>query len=99
MKLLRPVRILDYADDINIPKRIVSRRHVLLEIFDLNGRKVSTLVNEVKTPGDYIETWDGTDQQRILVPSGIYFYRIEVKSKNANKEDVFVVTKRFVLQK
>ena len=33
------------------------------------------------------------------LPNGIYFYRIEVKNTQANQENYFVETRRFVYQK
>jgi hypothetical protein len=44
---------------------------VNLKVFDLLGREVMTLVNEVKAPGTYTIRWDAGS-----VPSGVYFYRL-----------------------
>jgi hypothetical protein len=46
---------------------------VTLKVYDVLGREVSKLVNEVKTPGSYIVDFDGTS-----FSSGVYFYRLEV---------------------
>jgi len=46
---------------------------VTLKVYDVLGREVSKLVNEVKTPGSYIVDFDGTS-----FSSGIYFYKLEV---------------------
>jgi hypothetical protein len=54
---------------------IASVNHVTLEIYDVLGRKVATLVNETKPPGAYNVTWNATD-----IPSGIYFYRFKAGS-------------------
>lgn len=43
-----------------------------LKVFDLLGREVATLVNEVKQPGSYSIDLDGS-----RLSSGVYFYRIE----------------------
>ena len=40
---------------------------VTLKVFDVLGREVSKLVNEVKTPGSYIVDFDGTS-----LSSGVY---------------------------
>ena len=42
---------------------------VSLEIFDLLGRKIATLVDDKNAPGKYEVKWDGSRN-----PSGIYFY-------------------------
>ncbi len=62
---------------------------VSLQIFDINGREVKTLVNENRTTGKYTARWDGTDQAGKSVASGIYFYRL--------KSNEVTITKRMVL--
>lgn len=44
---------------------------VTLEVFDILGRRVETLVNVNLEAGRHQVTWDGTD-----APSGLYFYRL-----------------------
>jgi hypothetical protein len=44
---------------------------VTLRIYDILGREVSTLVNDVKPSGQYAFAWNATN-----MPSGIYFYRL-----------------------
>ena len=43
-----------------------------LKVFDLLGREVATLANEIKSPGSYKLRWDASG-----VPSGVYFYRLQ----------------------
>ncbi len=47
-----------------------------LAIFNMLGRKVKTLVDEVQIPGTYTVEWDGTAAGGKKVASGIYFYRL-----------------------
>jgi photosystem II stability/assembly factor-like uncharacterized protein len=56
----------------SIKYQIPSTDHVTLKVYDLLGREVATLVNEVKQPGTYSVQWDATN-----VASGIYFYRLQ----------------------
>ena len=44
---------------------------VRLKVFDLLGREVATLVNEVKQPGNHTVQWNAHD-----VASGVYIYRL-----------------------
>ncbi|MCX6830243.1 MAG: T9SS type A sorting domain-containing protein [candidate division Zixibacteria bacterium] len=53
------------------------RSDVVIEIFDILGRKVRQLVNETKAAGVYQVTWNGTDQSGVPVSTGIYLYRIQ----------------------
>lgn len=45
---------------------------VTLKVFDVLGREVAVLVNEVRQPGVYTVRWDASS-----FPSGVYFYRLE----------------------
>jgi len=49
-----------------------------LNIYDLLGRKVRTLVSENLSPGYKSVLWDGKDNSGKQVASGIYFYRLQV---------------------
>ena len=51
------------------------RGKVVLRIFDILGREVTTLVNEEHDPGTYRVNWSGVN-----VASGVYFYRIDCGS-------------------
>lgn len=48
-----------------------------LEVFDLQGRLVKTLFEEVAKAGDNTLTWDGRDTAGAYVGPGIYFYRLQ----------------------
>jgi hypothetical protein len=62
------------------------RHAVSVRIYDLLGREVATLVNEIKSAGTYTILWNAAS-----MPSGIYFYRLQ--------SDNFVATKKLVLIK
>jgi len=47
-----------------------------LEIFDLAGRRVDTLVDREMAAGSHVVSWDGRDSAGNMVASGIYFYRL-----------------------
>ncbi len=51
---------------------------VILDIYDLLGRKVRTLVSEHLSSGYKSMLWDGKNDSGSDVASGIYFYRIKV---------------------
>ncbi len=50
--------------------------HTRLEIFDVLGRKIITLLNENKPPGQYSVIWNGLNKRGQSVPSGVYIYRL-----------------------
>jgi hypothetical protein len=45
---------------------------VTMKVYDVLGREITKLVNEVKTPGSYIVDFDGSN-----LSSGVYFYKLE----------------------
>ncbi len=49
--------------------------HVKLEIFNLLGQHITTLVDEIQSPGHRQVEWNSTDRQGQTVASGIYLYR------------------------
>jgi uncharacterized protein (TIGR02145 family) len=64
---------------------------VVLEIFNILGQKIRTLVDDQKAAGLYRVEWNGNDDSGNAVPSGIYTYRI--------KAGVMVWTKKMSLLK
>lgn len=50
---------------------------VRAEIFDARGRRVRTLLDELRPPGRQRVRWDGTDAAGRRVGSGVYYCRIE----------------------
>jgi hypothetical protein len=53
---------------------------VTLEIYDVSGRLVQTLVNQEKEAGRYTAQWDGRNAAGTQVASGLYVYRINAGS-------------------
>jgi hypothetical protein len=53
---------------------------VRLELFDVRGRRVRTLVDELREAGEHRTTWDGRDDAGRSVPPGIYFTRLAAAS-------------------
>ncbi|NUQ42766.1 MAG: T9SS type A sorting domain-containing protein, partial [Calditrichaceae bacterium] len=48
---------------------------VKLEIYNVLGQKVRTLVDAQMQPGRYKATWDGRNDTGAAVTSGVYIYR------------------------
>ncbi len=51
--------------------------HVKLRVYDVSGRLVRVLVDEVREAGSYEAVWDGTNNEGRATASGIYFCRME----------------------
>jgi flagellar hook assembly protein FlgD len=54
--------------------------NVRLEIYNILGQRVQTLVHQNQLAGIYTVQWDGLDEAGQLSASGIYFYRMEVQN-------------------
>ena len=50
--------------------------HVRLDVYNILGQKVRTLVDEFRHFGPQAADWDGTDVVGKSVPTGLYFYRL-----------------------
>ncbi len=62
---------------------------VKLEIFDILGRRVRTVVDAKQDAGYHRVQWDGKNSYGLQVATGVYFYRI--------KAEGFVKTRKMVL--
>ena len=56
---------------------------VRMEIYNITGQVIRTLVAKDHTPGQYETRWDGKNDQGKSVASGIYYYHINAGSFNA----------------
>jgi len=57
--------------------RIAKTGNVKLEIYDLLGRNVTTLLNRNVAAGSFQVKWNGFDDFGSLAASGIYIYQLE----------------------
>jgi hypothetical protein len=64
---------------------------VRVEVFNLLGQRVRTLLDEEIRAGKHSVTWDGTNDEGVAVSSGVYLYRLRAEE--------FVQSKKMVLLK
>ena len=64
--------------------------NVRIEIYNLLGQKVRSLVNSEHAPAYYQVQWDGTTDAGAVVASGMYIYRIEAGSFSAIRKLVIM---------
>ena len=60
--------------------------HVRLDILNLLGQTVRTLLDEVRTAGDHRVVWNGTDASGQRVASGVYLYRITTPQGSQSRQ-------------
>ncbi|MCP4545963.1 MAG: T9SS type A sorting domain-containing protein [bacterium] len=58
-----------------IPFALSQKERVRMEVFDLQGRRVVSLLNETRDTGNWEVTWTGRDDNGQRVASGVYFVR------------------------
>lgn len=73
-----------------IAYRITKAGHVKLTVYNMLGQKVATLVDAKQTAGTYRVKWAGSDEMNTPVPSGIYFYKLEVGSQSITRKMLLV---------
>ncbi len=63
---------------------------VRLEVFNIIGQKVKTLLRKSLGAGIYSVEWDGNDQQGIPLPSGIYIYKLRTPNFTVQKKMLLI---------
>lgn len=61
-----------------------------LSVYNLNGRKVRTLISEDIQAGYHRAVWDGRDDTGKELPGGIYFYKLSAGDFSAQRRMLFV---------
>ena len=62
---------------------------IRLEIFDIRGRKINTLVKSIKPPGRHNVVWKGKDGLGRKAASGLYFVRLTASNPNTGKRSFY----------
>jgi len=66
-----------FNPELHIRYSIKKETRVEIDIYNIRGQKVSSLLNEVQTQGYYDLTWNAHDQKGNTVSSGVYFLKIK----------------------
>ncbi len=66
-----------FNPETNIAFSVKEKANVQIEVYNVKGQKVKTLVNNVMDQGNHSITWNGKDDSSKDVASGIYFYRMK----------------------
>ncbi len=61
-----------------------------LEIFNVKGQLVTTLVNETLPSGSHSLVWNGVDKHNRPVSSGIYYYRLSTPQSSLKKKMILM---------
>ena len=58
---------------------LMTDTHVSLNVYDINGRKIKTLINRYEQAGHKTITWQGENDSGKKVASGTYIYQLKTK--------------------
>jgi hypothetical protein len=80
-KWLEPAAPNPFAAATRLAYTLPERAHVRLAVFDVSGREVRVITNEMQPSGRYEAKWDGhTDKGRSAL-GGVYFARLEFNGR------------------
>ena len=75
-----------FNPETSISYEIASDGLAKIEIFNLKGQLVKTLINETKVSGPHKVVWNGTDKYGRKVASGLYQYRLTTNEGSITKK-------------
>jgi hypothetical protein len=73
-----------------IPIVIPKKSRIQVDIFNILGQKVLSLLDAERSPGSYLLRWDGKDNLGISVPSGVYIYRLRTEASTISKKMLYL---------
>ncbi len=78
------------ASDVSIGFTVARASHVQMRIYDVAGRLVRTLVDEMHMPGEHRVVWSRVDDDGTHVRPGVYFCRLDIDGWRARHKLVVV---------
>jgi photosystem II stability/assembly factor-like uncharacterized protein len=72
-----------FNSEIIIEYNAYASENITIEIYDIIGRKVKTLIDQIAVPGSNAFRWDGANDDHKSCPSGIYFARMTSETFSA----------------
>ncbi len=63
---------------------------VLVELYDVAGRRIAVLKKDTLPSGEYTIPWSGTDDRGSQVSSGVYFLRLQVGTQTFSRKMVLL---------
>jgi hypothetical protein len=67
-----------------------TRGRVEIEIYDINGRRIRSLVNQIKDPGRHRTVWNGKNEFDQTVVTGIYFCRLRIGTSQSVRKMLII---------
>jgi DNA-binding beta-propeller fold protein YncE len=79
-----------FNPDTKIEFTIPASEHVSVNVYNLEGRLVKTLIDQEMRSGQHVVRWDGTNQVGTKVATGMYIYQLKTNSTVLHRRMTFV---------
>ncbi|OQX95774.1 hypothetical protein B6I21_03675 [candidate division KSB1 bacterium 4572_119] len=87
---LRPAYPNPFNPVTTIEFSITKLENVRLEVYNVRGQRVRTLLNEDLAPGNYRNSWDGKNDLGLILANGVYLFRLSTPEGIKIKSCVFL---------
>ncbi len=77
-----------FQEEINLSFNLNQEERTTIEVFNIQGQRVHTLLSEVAPKGEHRVLWDGKDQNGQSMPAGIYLVRLRAGKALINQKVV-----------
>jgi len=79
-----------FNPETNINFQLKADADVKLEVYNLRGQKITTLVDEFTSAGNHTVRWEGLNSEGRSVASGMYFYKLSSGDYSTTKKMVLM---------
>lgn len=79
-----------FEDYTQITYGVSTKMAVNISIYSTLGQLIRTLVDDTKMSGDYVATWNGTDNSGKKVPGGVYFVRLTTDQVVRDEKSILI---------
>jgi len=69
---------------------MIEEGNVSIEVFNIRGQLVKTLINEHMTVGEHTLVWEGTNNNNQKASSGMYFYKMKSGNYSSTKKMILM---------
>ena len=78
-----------------IPYSLTDASQITLDIYNVQGKRIRSLVQGFQQAGNYQVRWDSQNEAGLPVADGIYFYTLSVSESNKH----YKITRKMILIK
>ncbi len=79
-----------FTDGTAIRFDLATRTHTQLDVYDVVGNQIRSLINETRGPGDYSVMWNGLNDMGKQAACGTYFFRLKVNGAEQTQRAVLM---------